>query len=105
MEGCIQTALKIIEKVGDVNTVTQQCKNYFFSLQGIAENPGYRGTHCKTTFTQPSIPDPRSLGVDVSFEQNTVAGVFTGDWSDVYGAADIFKDPLLPDFGLNWGEF
>jgi hypothetical protein len=112
----LSRGLAMIEKVADLNEITQQCKEYFTSLQQ-AINQSAKKTDAPimqhADIFQPLlanmeatiIPEPsfEAQLFDTHQQINHIgAEVFSGDWNAIYGAADIFKDPLLPEFGLNW---
>ena len=108
--------LTMIEKVADMNEITQQCKEYFTSLQqAIDQSPSKKmdAPILHEDIFQPLLANMEATLVpEAGFEgqlfetnqqMNHMSGeVFSGDWNAIYGAADIFKDPLLPEFGLNW---
>jgi hypothetical protein len=107
--------LTMIEKVADMNEITQQCKEYFTSLQQALDQSAKK---TDTPMQHADIFQPLLANMEATMipeldleaqlfdthqQINHIsAEVFSGDWNAIYGAADIFKDPLLPEFGLNW---
>lgn len=108
----IQKGLEVIEKVGDINEVTQQCREYFFALYKSFESQRNSTSSDVPAFANmPSISamlasdmmfsnhvDQQNMGI----QNGSMNDLLSGDWNAIYGAADIFKDPLLPEFGLGW---
>jgi hypothetical protein len=107
----IQKGLEVIEKVGDINQVTQQCREYFFALYKSLEAQNCTSDVPTALANMPSIS--AMLASDMMYSSNmdqqnatiqngSMNDLLSGDWNAIYGAADIFKDPLLPEFGLSW---
>jgi hypothetical protein len=108
----IQKGLEVIEKVGDINEVTQQCREYFFALYKTLETQQNSTSDVPTALANmPSIS--AMLASDMMYSSNmdhqnttiqngSMNDLLSGDWNAIYGAADIFKDPLLPEFSLGW---
>ena len=108
----INKGLEVIEKVADINEVTQQCKEYFFSLKRTMDQPGPLQNPEPSSDIVPNFPatlDTTMMANSTVESQlldqqssRTGADLFSADWNDMYGAAGIFKDPLLPEFSFNW---
>jgi hypothetical protein len=113
----LRDGLDIIEKVGEINEVTQQCREYFSSLQSaMDQTTSSKEPQLQTDDDIQAIQSelPSAMAIESSIQtqafqpqpQMTRLGAdlsaSAGDWNDIYGAADIFKDPLLPEFGFNW---
>jgi hypothetical protein len=106
----IQKGLEVIEKVGDINEVTQQCREYFFALYKSLDttntssdsNFSSMPTISTTLATEMIYSGVESGNQQSSMQSGPMNDLLSGDWNAIYGAADIFKDPLLPEFGLAW---
>ena len=124
----IDKGLEIIDKVGEINEVTQQCREYYFALQQRVQAVHRTSTSAsagsENISTGPVVDNSESatlLGADLLYALQTgrteptafssgnitlgVDGAVDGvseNWHELYTAGDMFKDPLLPDFGFRW---
>lgn len=93
--------------MSNINSLLQQCSQYFNKLQALAEeriatsNAPERFEHGPTDpgeARQDEIPmEPDMDGIN--------AHTLFGDWDDLSGIANVFNDPLLPEFGADLFNF
>jgi hypothetical protein len=105
----VKAGLRVLEKVSNINSLLQQCSQYFNKLQALAEER-IAASHAPERFEH-GLNDPGEARQDeIPMEQDVGADginahTIFGDWDDLSGIADVFNDPLLPEFGADLFNF
>jgi hypothetical protein len=104
----IKAGLRVLEKVANINSLLQQCHQYFNKLQALAE-----ARSAALAAADRVGPGPNETGEvrheDVSMDQDigveAINARIFGEWDDFSGIADVFNDTLLPEFEADFFNF
>jgi len=102
----ISVGQRVLEKVRDINPLTEQCYRYFTNLKRLVEVRADIHSSIKATGRGPSKSHSMyetesgesSLSGLAERNQTIGAELFERDWFDVSQITDIFSDRLLPNF-------
>jgi hypothetical protein len=105
----VKAGLRVLEKVSNINSLLQQCHQYFNKLQTLAEERTMAAAAPKRfeNGTSHNSGDARldEMPMDQDVAGDAINQHIFGDWDDLSGIAHVFNDPLLPEFGADLFNF
>jgi hypothetical protein len=103
----VKAGLRVLEKVSNINSLLQQCSQYFNKLQALAEERIAASNAPERFEHGPNDPgEVRQDEIPIEPDMDGInAHTLFGDWDDLSGIANVFNDPLLPEFGADLFNF
>jgi hypothetical protein len=90
----INAGLRVLEQVANINSLLQQCHQYFNKLQALAE----ARLQSNTQREQKEPGDVQDISLDQELGIDAINTRIFGEWDSFSGIADVFNDSLLPEF-------
>lgn len=98
----IKAGLRVLDKVANINSILQQCNQYFTKLQALAEARTSEAIDLVGHRQVPFAEAPHHEQDQEEVGAEAINARIFGEWDDISGIADVFNDSLLPEFDADF---